>query len=168
MQLYSYRSKGERFFSWHHLCGGTSTPPVSIVTTTKDQIWSYIKAEHVWLFTSKATAGARSLNQIAPREISDIIWSTFLTSLGCGRWSSEITSLSLGWSCFRAKENHPMRRTTHVFSKKGDIMEVDPDWATYPDVWGENRAVFHQHREYTNFHQKLHLTQTLSFQDVKV
>lgn len=42
------------------------------------------QARYLRLFSYKVTDNALSLNQIAPREISDIIWYTFLTSLGCG------------------------------------------------------------------------------------
>lgn len=75
----------------------SSAHPASIVTSAVDQIWYYIRPGYVWLFSYKVTNSTPSLNRIAPREISDIIWSTFLTSLGCGcveLWNNKVCHLT--------------------------------------------------------------------------
>lgn len=45
-----------------------------------------------WIFGYKGTNATASLNLICAREITDNIWYTFLTSLGCGQWDSTITN----------------------------------------------------------------------------
>lgn len=73
----------------------------------------------VWLFSYKVTNSTLSLNQIAPREISDIIRYTFLTSLGCR--CVELLNNKSVWieihPCQR-KSAHARSTTTNLFTEE--------------------------------------------------
>lgn len=89
------------------------------------------QAEYVWLFSSKVTNSTPSLNQIAPREISDIISYTFLTSLG-----RRCTELWNNKPCRLNGDTHEPKKTTprkerQLIYQDGDIM--DPDCATFTE-----------------------------------
>lgn len=71
------------------------------------------QAGYVWLLGYKVTNCTPSPNQIAPREISNIIRYTFLTPLGCGCVELWITSPS----CQR-KSPHEESTTTNLFTKE--------------------------------------------------
>lgn len=119
-------------YSLPHLCGATVTPCIHSNLDSGPNMVLH-QAGHVWLFGYKVTNSTLSLNPIAPREISDIIWYTFLTSLGCGcvglwnnkssRWNRDASVPKKTTPC---KEQH-----YKLIYQEGDIM--DPDCAMFTE-----------------------------------
>lgn len=125
----------------------SSAHPASIVTSAVDQIWYYIRPGYVWLFSYKVTNSTPSLNRIAPREISDIIWSTFLTSLGCGcveLWNNKVCHLTRDTRA--PKKITPLQ--TYLAKKKKKRGPVETDCAMFTGGrGGRNRALIQPDRE---------------------
>lgn len=78
------------------------------------------QAGYISLFSYKVSNATLRPNQIAPREISDIIWYTFLTSLDCGcaeLWNNK----SVIWReihLSQRKSPHARRAVTGLFTKE--------------------------------------------------
>lgn len=112
---------GFQQISLPHLCGATITPFTHTDLNRGPDMGIYQGGFHE-LFSYRVTNSTLSLNQIAARQICDLMRSTFLTSLGdCGcveLWNNTATLIEQPSFC--AKENHPMqRRPVHnAFTKE--------------------------------------------------
>lgn len=106
-----------------HRCGAALTPCVHSNLSSGPNMVLH-QAGYVWLFSYKVTNSTPSLNRIAPREISAIIWSTFLTSLGCGcveLWNNKVCHLTRDTSA--PKKITPLQ--TYLAKKERDPVETD-------------------------------------------
>lgn len=114
------------FFSLNHIWLELQWLPASIVTSTQDQIWHYISLGMLGYSVTKWPALSWELIKLLQREISDIIWYTFLISLCCGcvqLWNNR----SLLWTeIHRCQSKSPVRRDPlQTVYKKQDIVEPD-------------------------------------------
>lgn len=113
------------------------------------------QAGYVSLFSYKVSNATLRPNQIAPREISDIIWYTFLTSLDCGcaeLWNNK----SVIWREIhpsQRKSPHAKRAVTGLFTKEeillGRIVQC------LQRRKGRNEAIILHDREETYFESML-------------
>lgn len=106
------------------------------------------QAACLWLFSYKVTNTTPSLNQISPREISDIIRYTFLTSLGCRcvvLWNNKPVIWKAMLLC-QTKPPHAKSTTTMYLLRRRLCVQIvqclqrrrGRNWAIIQHVWREN------------------------------